>query len=155
MDEDKFIAQINRYKNDLYIIALSILKNRDDAEDIVQEALLIAYEKIHTLKKEDKFKSWITKIVINQSKMHIRKNKKLIYVDKIEANKGIQPVVKKDDDIWEIVLSMKKELSVPTILFYSQGYRIREISNLLRIPAGTVKSRLAKARQLLKKMLED
>lgn len=155
MNEAKFIEQIDQYKNDWYVIARSILKNHEDAEDIVQEALLIAFEKLGTLRKEEKFKAWMTRIVINQAKMHIRKSRKLIYVEHPGENREVQMTEPENDDIWEITLSMKKEWSVPTILYYAQGYSLKEISDILRIPVGTVKSRLAKARQILKEKLED
>ena len=90
MNEAKFIEQIDQYKNDWYVIARSILKNHEDAEDIVQEALLIAFEKLGTLRKEEKFKAWMTRIVINQAKMHIRKSRKLIYVEHPGENREVQ-----------------------------------------------------------------
>lgn len=60
-----------------------------------------------------------------------------------------------NEDIWEIVLSLKSELSTVVILYYVQGYSISEISKVMRIPSGTVKSRLSKVRSLLKKKLEE
>lgn len=71
MNKDKFIEEIKANKNQMYIVAISILKNTGDAEDIVQEALLVAYEKLYTLKNDDKFKSWMMRIVVNQAKMKI------------------------------------------------------------------------------------
>lgn len=108
------------------------------------------------MKNDDKFKSWMMRIVVNQAKMHIRKNTNIVYVDNMEdvvekykEDKG------KNEDIWEIVLSLKNELSTVVILYYAQGYSISEISKVMRIPSGTVKSRLSKARTLLKKKLEE
>lgn len=65
MNKDKFIEEIKANRNQMYMVALSILKNTGDAEDIVQEALLVAYEKLYTLKNDDKFKSWMMRIVVN------------------------------------------------------------------------------------------
>lgn len=84
MNKDKFIEEIKANRNQMYMVALSILKNTGDAEDIVQEALLVAYEKLYTLKNDDKFKSWMMRIVVNQAKMHIRKNTNIVYVDNME-----------------------------------------------------------------------
>lgn len=67
MNKDNFIEEIKQNKNQMYTVALSILKNTEDAEDVVQEALLVAYEKLYTLKDDDKFKSWMMRIVMNKS----------------------------------------------------------------------------------------
>ena len=115
----------------MYMVALSILKNTGDAEDIVQEALLVAYEKLYTLKNDDKFKSWMMRIVVNQAKMHIRKNTNIVYVDNMEdVVEKYKEDKSKNEDIWEIVLSLKNELSTVVILYYAQGYSISEISKL-------------------------
>lgn len=156
MNKDKFIEEIKANRNQMYMVAFSILKNAEDAEDIVQEALLAAYEKLYTLKNDDKFKSWMMRIVVNQAKMHIRKNNKIIYMDHVEdlVEKYAE---EKDEDqnIWELVLSLKSKLSTVVILYYEQNYSIREISGIMGIPSGTVKSRLSKARALLKRKLEE
>lgn len=156
MNKDKFIEEIKANRNQMYMVALSILKNAEDAEDIVQEALLAAYEKLYTLKSDDKFKSWMMRIVVNQAKMHIRKNNKIVYMEHVEdlVEKYAE---EKDEDqnIWELVLSLKSKWSTVVILYYEQNYSIREISRIMGIPPGTVKSRLSKARALLKRKLEE
>lgn len=151
LDNKKFIKEITENKNQMYMVALSLLKNHADAEDVVQEAILIAYEKLYMLKEDDKFEPWIMRIVVNQAKMYIRKNSKIIYSEDV-PEKFCED---RHQDIWEIVLSMKSELSAVVILFYEQGNSVKEISKIMDIPVGTVKSRLSKARELLKKELED
>ena len=119
---DKFIEEIKVNRNQMYMVAFSILKNAEDAEDIVQEALLAAYEKLYTLKNDDKFKSWMMRIVVNQAKMHIRKNTSIVYMENIEdvVEKSKEGKNKDEDkDIWEIVLSLKSELSASVILYYA------------------------------------
>lgn len=140
----------------MYVIALSILKNPEDAEDIVQQALLTAYEKLYTLKDDDKFRSWMMRIVVNEAKMYIRKNSSIVYMEDMETVvEHVKDDRSSEKDVWDLVLSLKKELSTVVILYYAQGYRVNEISKIMRIPSGTVKSRLSKARALLKKRLEE
>ncbi|MCH5266494.1 MAG: RNA polymerase sigma factor [Lachnospiraceae bacterium] len=153
MDKNKFIEEITANKNQMYMVAFSILKNHEDAEDVVQDALLTAFEKLYTLKDDDKFKSWMMKVVVNQAKMHIRKNTHTVYVESVE-NILEKSAAEEREDIWEIVLSLKSELSTAVILYYAQGYSINDISKIMNIPSGTVKSRLSKARELLKKKWE-
>ena len=156
MDRDTFIKGIRENRNQMYVIALSTLKNPEDAEDIVQQALLTAYEKLDTLKEDGKFRSWMMRIVVNEAKMYIRKNSHMVYMEDMEAVvERAREGRNREDDVWELVLSLKKELSTVVILYYAQGYRVNEIAKIMRIPPGTVKSRLSKARALLKKRLEE
>ena len=151
MDNNTFIEKITEMKDQMYMVAISLLKNHADAEDIVQDSILIAYEKLYMLKNENKFKPWIMRIIVNQAKMIIRKNSRVIYSEEIPE----AIYEDKNQDIWEIVLSMKSELSSVVVLYYEQGYSVKEISKIMSIPVGTVKSRLSKAREQLKKDLED
>ena len=151
MDNNIFIEKITEMKDQMYMVAISLLKNHADAEDIVQDSILIAYEKLYMLKNENKFKPWIMRIIVNQAKMIIRKNSRVIYSEEIPE----AIYEDKNQDIWEIVLSMKSELSSVVVLYYEQGYSVKEISKIMSIPVGTVKSRLSKAREQLKKDLEE
>lgn len=154
MKKDKFIEQIEKYKKQMYVVAYSILKNPTDAEDVVQEALLTSYERLHTLQDEEKFKPWLMRILVNQAKMYIRKNSRIVYIGNEEE---IDQVTAKNnyEEIWDVVLSLNSKLSLVVILYYSQGYSVKEISKIAGIPAGTVKSRLSKARELLRKELGE
>lgn len=154
MEKERFIEQIRLHKNKMYMIAYSILNNHSDAEDIVQEALLAAYKKLHTLKDDKRFGPWMMKIVVNQAKMYIRKNAKIIYVEEVQEQRETE-ALDADGSIWDVVMKLKENLSTVVILYYEQGYSVKEISEILGIPEGTVKSRLSKARELLRERLED
>ena len=154
MKKDKFIEQIEKYKKQMYVVAYSILKNSTDAEDVVQEALLTSYERLHTLQDEEKFKPWLMRILVNQAKMYIRKNSRIVYIGNEEEIDQVTPK-NNYEEIWDVVLSLNSKLSLVVILYYSQGYSVKEISKIAGIPAGTVKSRLSKARELLRKELVE
>lgn len=91
MKKDKFIEQIEKYKKQMYVVAYSILKNPTDAEDVVQEALLTSYERLHTLQDEEKFKPWLMRILVNQAKMYIRKNSRIVYIGNEEEIDQVTP----------------------------------------------------------------
>lgn len=154
MEKEQFIRNIRKSKGQMYAVAYSILKNHSDAEDVVQDALLSAYKKLHTLKNDQKFHSWMMQIIVNQSKMYIRRNAKLQYMDDIDCEQG-QSFNQREDSIWDSVMALKSEFSTVIILYYAEGYKVKEIAEIMGIPEGTVKSRLAKARELLKKELEE
>lgn len=154
MEKEEFIQCIRENKGKMYAAAYSILKNHSDVEDVIQDAIINAYRKINTLKNDEKFSSWMMRIVINQSKMYIRKNSRLQFVESMEQER--EQITEADDvNIWDLVMSLKSELSTVVILYYAQGYKVKEISEIMKIPEGTVKSRLAKAREILKKELEE
>ena len=78
MNKEQFTAEVLKAEKSLYHIAKSILKNDEDCADAMQNAILSAYQKLHTLKNEVYFKTWITRILINESYQLIRERKKQV-----------------------------------------------------------------------------
>ncbi len=152
MSKDDFISQIQEYKRELFLLAVSIVNDYYDAEDVVAETMLTAYEKLDSLKKEERFKFWLMQILVNNARMLVRKNKRFVYVDEIDAY--VSGHEKNISDIWEMVLSLDSELKTIVILYYYQGFKVKEISKMLSLPVGTVKSRLAGARKKLRLLLD-
>lgn len=148
MSKDEFILQIQKYKNELFLLAVSIVDDYHDAEDVVAETMLMAYEKIAFLKKEELFRFWLMKILVNNARMLLRKKKRFVFVDEIDSYVS---VYEQDiSDVWETVLSLDSELKTIVILYYYQGFQVNEIAKILKIPVGTVKSRLSRARKKLR-----
>lgn len=148
MSKDEFILQIQKYKNELFLLAVSIVDDYHDAEDVVAETMLMAYEKIASLKKEELFRFWLMKILVNNARMLLRKKKRFVFVDEIDSYVS---VYEQDiSDVWETVLSLDSELKTIVILYYYQGFHVNEIAKILKIPVGTVKSRLSRARKKLR-----
>ena len=69
---EAFIELMDRNSLAMYKVAHAILKNDDDAADAIQDTILICYEKLHTLKKQEYFKTWMTRILINQCNHTLR-----------------------------------------------------------------------------------
>ncbi len=152
MEREEFISRLIEYKRELFLLALSIVKNYDDAEDAVAETMLRAYEKIDSLKDQERFKFWLMQILVNNARTLLRKRKRVICVEEIESyipdgREGIS-------DIWETVLSLEDDLRTIVILHYYQGFRGDEIAIMLNLPVGTVKSRLSRARKKLRVLLD-
>ena len=89
MTKDVFIKEVRDAESMLYHISKSILKNDSDCGDAVQETILKAYEKLPTLKKEKYFRTWITRILINECKGILRKRKNVILFDSLLFFPGI------------------------------------------------------------------
>lgn len=154
MNKETFIANVLEVESTLYHVSKSILTHDQDCEDAVQGAILKAYDKIDTLKKEQYFKTWLVRILINECYDLKRKEyPEVSYEEYFESTKA-------DDrkDYRELYLAIKnlpERIRITIVLYYVEGYSVEEIKQILEIPAGTVKSRLAKGRKLLKIKLEN
>ena len=80
-NSEAFEELLLQYKSYLYKVAYTYVKDKEAALDILQEASFKAWLNIHTLKDEEKFKPWITKILVNTAINYIRKESKVIYID--------------------------------------------------------------------------
>lgn len=150
MDRQFFIASAQAMERSMYCIARSYLRCEADCEDALQNALLRAWEKRNTLREERYFRTWLTRILINSCKEMLRRQKReapTADFPEAAAPQGSDPV------LWEALRALDEKYRVTVILHYRDGYGIREIASILRIPESTVKTRLSRARQQLKSIL--
>ena len=150
MDRQFFIASAQAMERSMYCIARSYLRCEADCEDALQNALLRAWEKRNTLREERYFRTWLTRILINSGKETRRRQKRetpAADFPEAAAPQGSDPV------LWEALRALDEKYRVTVILHYRDGYGIREIASILRIPESTVKTRLSRARQQLKSIL--
>ena len=159
MGKGEFTKLIEENKLKFYKTAKVILKNDDDIYDALQEALISMYQNYEQLKDKKYFSTWATRIVINKCYDLLRKNRnKVIPInEKVENDIKIAKSDEYEVDEYGIQDAMKylnEDLKLITILYYYDDYSIKEISHIINIPEGTVKSRLSKAREILKQKLE-
>ena len=151
-DKEAFSKLILAIHGDLYCIAKSNLNDEDDIQDALQETFINAYFCIPKLKNDNSFKSWVTKILINEcNKIHNMKkrNNQLInnYVSSlndstsnIDSNLALEEMKKLLTDSENKIFS----------LYYEEGYTIKQISKKLNINENTIKTRLRSARNKIK-----
>lgn len=156
-DKKAFETIIMEIIDDLYRVAYGILENQEDASDAISNATLKAYEKISTLREVEFFKTWITRILINECNSIIKQKKKIVYIDNYPENQNDFYINNNETsmDIKQAMKNIDKDLKEIVILYYFDDLSIEEISNIIQIPKGTVKSRLSRARQALTKQLID
>lgn len=152
MKAGKFCEYVNKYRDSLYILALAILKNEADAEDAVGNAILKAYENIGQLKAFHKFKPWMLTVTKNEA-LKIRK-KRLLLPGNETVEAMLHPVLEHYDELWDILQQMKEEYRLVVVLFYYEDLSLRDISDVLNIPVGTVKSRLNRGKAEIRNALE-
>lgn len=142
----------------MYRVAFSILKNEDEIYDAISNTTVIVFEKISTLRKEEFFKTWLTRILINECYKIFNQNKKIIYLENCNTDTLRNMSFTDKDRLGEIdtqnlIKSLGKDLKDTVTLYYLEDFSVKEISEILEIPEGTVKSRLSRARKELERIL--
>lgn len=152
MNKKQFTTQVLEAEKSLYHIAKSILGNDEDCADAMQNAILHAFEKLYTLHDEKYFKTWLNRILINECNHIIRSRKEQIpYEDYYE----VQTRAEQEDysPVYEAVMELEDHYRTPLILFYVEGFSVKEICQILKLSQSTVKTRLYRGRKLLKEKL--
>lgn len=152
MTKEEFTQKITAMTGTLYRVSCGVLRCEADREDAVQEAILRAWEKLPTLRQEQYFQTWVVRILLNQCYTIGRKNSRLVSLEQARPPEAEAPP--ETMELREAILALPQELRVAVILHYIEGYGLREISDILDIPLGTVKSRLHRARQALRDYLD-
>ena len=148
-----FEQYIRDYAPNMYRLALMMLHNREDAEDAVSEAVLIAYEKRHSLRNQNSFKPWIMQITANEARKIYGKNKRITPVEDVEA---YMPEFREEShELWDVVMRLELVYREVIMLYFYERFSIKEIGTILHIPEGTVKSRLSRGKKALKEMLGE
>ncbi len=157
-DEKAFTELILNIKNDLYKIAKTRLSNDSDINDAIQETIIKAYNHLKKLKDDCKFKSYIIKILINEcNNIYKKKNKKDKLINKMESEEllkytkdSIQTSNSKID--FEILIEcLEYEEKIIITLFYNNRYTCSEIAEILNININTVKSKITRTKQKIRK----
>lgn len=125
--------------------AKRFLHNSYDVADVMQDTILISYRDIKKLKSPKYFNTWIYKILVNNCKKYLEKNNKVAYEEHDQSVNYSADKLELNELIGEIADTYK----IPLILFYYNDLSLNEISEILDLPIGTVKSRLSRGRNLL------
>lgn len=157
-DKEAFSRVIIQNKEAMYKTAIVILKNEDDAYDALQDALIKMYKNIQNLQNIETFKFWSRRIIVNCCYDIINKNKKVIDITtKLTANyeETREDIYDCEDSLVKTLEKIEPDLRLTATLYYYNDLSTREIGEILQIPTGTVKSRLARAREKLYEILKE
>lgn len=155
MTKEQFVYHISEADQSLYRVAKSILKNDEDCADAVQSAILKAFDKLHTLKHEKYFRTWLTRILINESYQILRTRREQVsyeeYMEGQENPAGYSNgcAAPEYSEVFAALMELEDMYRVPFTLHYIEGYSVKEIAKLLDISVSNVKIRLSRARQKL------
>ena len=141
-------------------VAYSVLRQREEAEDVAQEALVRAYRRFHQLRDRARFRAWLVRItwrlaLDQQRAIRRRSARELEAIRESDPRPPASPAVHADvDRLWRAIDTLPDKLRWPLVLAAIEGYDMREVAALLGVPEGTIKSRLFDARRRLKELLQ-
>ncbi|PJK15964.1 hypothetical protein CQS04_12075 [Chryseomicrobium excrementi] len=145
-------------------LAMTYVKDRQIAEDITQDVFVKAFEKLEDYRGEASYKNYLCKLTINRCQDYFRswhyKNAQVIqWWDRIlQPTPSLDSVLMKQDashELGQAILALPIRYREAIVLYYYQEFSVEEIATLLETPANTVKTRLKRARDRLKIMLEE
>ena len=148
-DGEAFIQLIQQYELILYRTAKRLGLKDEDIADLLQETVMIAFEKIATLKKGQYFNTWICRILLNNSYRFMKKNKPLAAMDETVLNNlSHQDFLSLELD--DALNSLDDNHRIALTLYYVNSFTTKEISEFLHESEGTIKSRISRAKKQLK-----
>lgn len=157
-DKKAFEYLIDIHKEGIYRTAFAYVKNEQDALDILQDTVYKAYISIDKLKEPKYFKTWLTRILINNAINFINKTKKIVYIVDDMKNESSYCEGNKIDEKLDMLSSIEKleeKCKTVIVLKYFQDLTIAEISEVIGCPIGTVKTYLNKGLNKLRLFMNE
>ena len=152
MTKDEFAQQMIGMTDVLYRIAWSQLHQAADREDAVQETIRRAWEKRGQLRDERYMQTWLIRILLNVCDSLRRRAARMVPAEYIPAAHHDLP---QDTPLLDALFSLEEKFRLPLQLRYVEEYSLAEVARILRLPEGTVKSRLSLGRAKLKALLNE
>ena len=146
--EDRIIAM----QDTLYRVSATILKQQCDREDAIQECICKALRKREKLRDDRALRAWAVRILINECYILLRRRKRETPMDCLPEAEVMPDA---DLNVHRLLFSMEEKFRLPMVLFYVEGYQINEIARMLLLPMGTVKSRLSRGREHLRRAIKQ
>lgn len=157
---------VQSYQQDVYRLALSILDDSDEADDVTQEVFLSALRALESFRGDASLKTWLFSITVNVCRTRLGRHKNLGRLQQIlqslfhlrseqahPENEAMQN--ESDAALWRAIHALDDKHRIPIILRYYHDLPVAEIAETLGVPVGTVHSRLNHAREKLRTLLKE
>ena len=152
-----YTEQVLACQAGLYRLAFGILRNEEDASDALQEALCAGYEKLDLLRERSRFRPWIMKITANAAYDILRRRQTVGNLDEGEEIPEPEQSVSQTDSmsLREAVNSLPEEYRIVVLLFYYEDMTVRQIGDITGVSEALVRTRLSRARHMLRKIWKE
>ncbi len=144
MTHEDFASRIIALQGTLYRVTCALLHEHADREDAVQSAIEKAWRKQALLRDDSRMNAWVVRILVNECYEILRRQKREAPVEEL-PDRPAPPDA--DADLYRFFRDLPDTLRLTMVLHYLEGYDVKEIARIQRIPAGTVKSRLMRGRE--------
>ena len=148
-------AAVEKYKQSLFAAAFAVCGNPDDSDDAVQEAFIKYYSSDKEFESEEHLKAWLIRVAVNRAKdisSSFWKRNRVSWEEYMETVTFEAP---EDSELFSAVMKLDEKYRAVIHLYYYEDYQIKEIAEILGSSESAVKSRLSRARKLLKIMLSE
>jgi len=149
-----------KYSPRMYAICLRYAKSKEEAQDVLQEGFLKIYSKINQFSREHSFEGWLKRIFVNTAITHYKLNLKHYYQDDIDNVRETESIhfnvydsEFSSEELMEVVDSLSEGYKMVFNLFAIEGFKHKEIADMLGIDEATSKSQFHRARKLIQKKL--
>lgn len=153
MNRDDLGTLIMQVQDSLYHVAKVLLKNDTDCADAISETIVKAFSNIHTLRNDQYGKTWLIRILINECYAILRRRNKIVSIEEYPQ----LDIAEQKEDCSELYLAISKlpeDMRLCIVLYYLEGYSVKETAELLNVTESTVENRLMRARRNLKCKME-
>ena len=159
-DTQAFVTVIQECTESMYRVARSFLRDDEDIADVLQTTIMVCFEKIDTLRNPNYFKTWMTRILINECKDMLMRQKNIQLTESLEDildrdRQFCQSQIEEDFETKELLNLLDEKYRTIMILYYLEGFKVSEIGKLLDMKASTVKTRLSRGRQELQRLYKE
>lgn len=144
-----------RYTDQLYRLCYSILLQKEDAEDAVQDVFLIYYRKQPTFADEDHERAWFIRVAVNRCRDMLRRNKIRagVPLSEVEETLAAAGVESEESEVLTAIYGLPEKYRIVLILHYLEEYPVKQVAELCKLTQSAVKMRLARGREMLKASL--
>lgn len=146
--------KIEKYSATVFRCAYSLVKNRHDAEDIMQEVFMKYLVKNPSFKDENHEKAWFIRVTINMSKNYLKsfwfRNRREFSEDIVENNEG-----ESSPELWLAIYELPEKYRITIVMHYIENYSIKEISQILKKKPSTIGTWLERGKKRLKQIMEE
>lgn len=159
LTDEQFEIIYNKYYSMLLNIANKYVRNYPDSEDIVQEVFIKFYKNNKTFEEDEMIKYYLIRLTINYSLNVIKHEKKQLidneYINNLPDTSNSEERNENKEEIYNCICLLKDNYKTIIILYYYEKYSLKQISNILKISESNASTRLNRAREKLKKIIEE